>query len=421
MSTAFSNALSGLNANSLAIDVVSGNLANLNTTGFKTNSVSFLDLVNQSLAVSYGSTTEGTVGGSTIAQSIRSFTQGSIQSTSQPFDAAIQGGGFFVLQTASGQQAFTRSGNFKVDASGDLLTQSGQAVQGWNAIGGTLNTNGTITNIKLPTAGLRTPAPTGNVTVSANLNANAAAGSTDGTFSSPLSVVDSLGNSHALTVTYTKTSAGTWTYDVSIPSADLASPSGTGASSSIATGTLTFDGTGHLTSPPSSAPITLPITGLSDGAANLNIKWSLYDANGVSGLTQYSQQSANLGSTVDGTRSGTFSSVSIGTNGQVIAYYTNGDAIPVAQLALASVLNPDSMQDLGQNTFGLTSATSLPAIGVPGTGSRGQISGGALETSTVDIAKEFTNLLTYERGYQANSKVVTAEDEIMQQTVALKT
>ncbi len=96
-------------------------------------------------------------------------------------------------------------------------------------------------------------------------------------------------------------------------------------------------------------------------------------------------------------------------NGQILAHYSNGDAIPVAQLAIASVLNPDSMQDLGDNTFGVTSATSLPAIGLPGTGSRGQISGGALESSTVDIAKEFTNLLVYQRGYQANSKVITTE------------
>ena len=97
-----------------------------------------------------------------------------------------------------------------------------------------------------------------------------------------------------------------------------------------------------------------------------------------------------------------------------------GDAVAVAQLAIASVLNPDSMQDLGDNTFGVTSRSSIPAIGLPGTGSRGAITGGALETSTVDIAKEFTNLLTYERGYQANSKVVTTQDDILQETVALK-
>ncbi|MES1257887.1 MAG: flagellar hook-basal body complex protein [Acidobacteriota bacterium] len=418
MSTTFSNALSGLNANSLAIDVVSGNLANLNTTGYKANSVSFQDLINESLGGS-GGTTTSSVGGSTVAQATRSFTQGSIQTTSQPFDAAIQGNGFFVLKSANGAQGFTRSGNFKVDATGNLLTQTGQFVQGWNTVAGTLNTNGAVSNIKLPISGLRTPSPTANISLAANLNANAAVGSTDGTFSSPVPVVDAQGNTHVLTVTYTKTSADIWSYNVTIPAADLAS-GGTG-SSTLASGSFTFDGTGHLTSPPATGgPVSIPITGLSNGAADLTVQWGIYDSNGVASLTQFAQASANLGSTGDGSPSGQLTDVSIGTNGQVFAHYTNGDAVAVAQLALASVLNPDSMQDLGDNNFGVTSATSLPAIGIPGTGSRGQISGGALETSTVDIAKEFTNLLTYERGYQANSKVITTEDDILQETVALK-
>src|SRR5947209_480226 len=135
MSTTFSNALSGLSANAAAIDVVSGNLANLNTFGYKTNQVSFQDLVNESL----GGQSAGKVGGSTVAQSSRTFTQGSIQPTSQPFDAAVQGNGFFVLRAPSGQQAFTRAGNFKVDATGNLLTASGDHVQGWNAVNGALS------------------------------------------------------------------------------------------------------------------------------------------------------------------------------------------------------------------------------------------------------------------------------------------
>ncbi len=420
MSTTFANALSGLNANSLAIDVVSGNLANLNTTGYKSNSVSFQDLVNQSLGISSGSSGHSTVGGSTIAQSTRSFTQGSIQSTSQPYDAAIQGNGFFVIHTASGAQEFTRGGNFKVDSSGNLLTQGGAFVQGWNALNGVLNTNGSVSNIQLPITGLRQPSATTTISLAVNLNANAALTSTDATFSSPMPVVDAQGNTHTLTVTYTKTAADTWSYKITIPSSDLANPSAS-AASQLAAGTLTFDGTGHLTSPTAAnGPIAIPITGFTNGASDMNINWNIYDSNGVASLTQFSQASANLGSTQDGSPSGQLTNVSIGTNGQILAHYSNGDAIPVAQIALASVLNPDSMQDLGDNNFGVTSATSLPAIGTPGTGSRGQISGGALETSTVDIAKEFTNLLTYERGYQANSKVITTEDDIMQETVALK-
>jgi len=420
MSTTFSNALSGLNASALAIDVVSGNLANLNTYGYKSNTVSFQDLINQSLGSNSG-VGSTSVGGSTIAQTTRSFSQGSIQSTGQAFDAAVQGNGFFVVRAASGQQGFTRAGNFKVDASGHLLTSGGQFVQGWSTLSGTLNASGGVSDITLPIGGLRQPSQTTAISASANLNANAAVGSPDATFSSPIPVIDAQGNTHTVTITYTKTAADNWSYTVTIPSADVLNPSGTGTASTITQGTLTFDGNGHLTSPlATSGPVQLQITGLANGATDMNVNWNIFDGGGVASLTQYAQASANLGSTQNGTPSGQLTNMSIGTNGEVLAHYSNGDAIPVAQLALASILNPDSMQDLGDNTFGVTSATSLPAIGLPGTGSRGQISGGALESSTVDIAKEFTNLLIYERGYQANSKVITTEDDILQQTVALK-
>ena len=400
MSTTFSNALSGLNANSKAIDVVSGNLANLNTNGYKVNNVSFQDLINESLGGQFDS---HMIGGSTVAQSTRTFTQGAVQTTSQPYDAAIQGNGFFVLQNTAGQQGFTRSGNFKVDASGHLLTQDGQSVQGWNAANGTLISNGPVSNIVVPIDGLRQPTPTANFTITANLNANAALGSADATFSTPMPVIDSQGNTHTLTITYSKTAADTWGYKVTIPSADV--NGGTGDAITVASGNLVFDGTGHLATPAAAAgSIPIPIKGLSNGAADVSVNWNLYDSTGTATLTDFNQASANLGSTQDGTASGQLNQIAIGSNGQILAHYSNGDAIPVAQLALATVLNPDSMSDLGNNTFGVTSSTSLPAIGLPGTGSRGEISGGALESSTVDIAKEFTDLLTYERGYQANSK-----------------
>src|SRR5580700_1998108 len=129
MGSAIANALSGLTANATAINVVSNNLANLNTTGYKDEQVSFEDLINENLSGSGSSTT---VSGSTTAQSSQQFTQGSLQTTGNPYDAAIQGGGFFVLNSSSGQQLFTRQGNFQVDSAGDLVTSTGQFVQGWN-------------------------------------------------------------------------------------------------------------------------------------------------------------------------------------------------------------------------------------------------------------------------------------------------
>jgi flagellar hook protein FlgE len=281
-----------------------------------------------------------------------------------------------------------------------------------------LNTGGATSNITLPISGSQQPIATTNFTLSANLNSNATVGASDATFSSPIQVYDAEGTSHTLTVTYTETAANNWSYNVTIPSTDVTG--GTGTATTVGSGTLTFDGTGQLTSPAASAgAIAIPITGLADGASDMSLNWNLYSASGTPTITQFSEASANLATTQDGTAPGQLTGTSIGANGQISASYSNGSSVVVAQIALASVLNPDSMQTLGNNTFVATAATAAAIVGTSGTGSRGQITGGALESSTVDIATEFTNLLTYERGYQANSKVITTEDDIMQSTVGL--
>lgn len=413
MSTAFTNALSGLQANAQAINVVSGNLANEDTNGYKAETVSFEELVSQ-----IGGESDGNLNGAGVVPlSTQTFSQGSITTTGQPYDAAIQGNGFFVVQSNQGQQAFTRDGSFTLNAQGDLLTQSGEFVQGWNGLNGVVDTNAPLSNIVVPVAGLQAPTVTTNFSLSLNLDSAAQPGTTAATFSSPIQVVDSEGQLHTLTVTYNETAVGSWNYTVSIPSSDLNSASGT--NTTLATGTLTFDQNGNLTSPAAGSPIPISITGLADGASDLSINWNLYDANGNPQITQYDQASANLSSTQNGVQAGQLNSISIGQNGQLTAVYSNGDNVAVGQLAVATVLNPSSMQDLGNNTFGVTSATSIPSIGVPGTGSRGTVTGGALESSTVDIATEFTNLLIYERGYQANSKVITTEDQVLQTTLSL--
>ncbi|HEX4134864.1 MAG TPA: flagellar hook protein FlgE [Bryobacteraceae bacterium] len=418
MATAFSNALSGLQANSQAINVVSGNLANENTYGYKANQVSFEELVSEI----GGAGDTNLTGGSVVPLSTQSFSQGSITTTGQAYDAAIQGNGFFVVNDAGGQEGFTRAGNFTLDATGHLLTQSGENVEGWNGVNGVVNTNAPLADIVLPVAGLRAPTVTTQFSLNLNLNSGAAPGTTDATFSSPIQVVDSQGQLHTLTVTYTETAAGSWDYNVTIPSADLTG--GAGVSTSLATGTLTFDSSGNLSTPAfagGAGAIPVSITGLADGAADMPLTWNLYDVNGNPQITQFDQTSANLASSQDGTQAGQLTKMSIGNNGQITAVYSNGDNVAVAQLAVGTVLNPQSMQDLGSNTFGVTSATAVPAIGTPGTGSRGTVTGGALESSTVDIATEFTNLLIYERGYQANSKVINTEDQVIQTTLSLIT
>jgi len=417
MSSAYSNALSGLNSNSQAINIVSGNLANLSTAGYKDEQVSFEDLVNESLT---GFSNSASISGSTTVQSDQQFTQGTLETTGNPYDAAIQGGGFFVVDNTSGQQVFTRQGNFQVNSSGDLVTSTGQFVQGWNAVNGTLSTGGATGNIVLPTSLELQPVATTQFSATANLNANAAVGSANATFSSPITVYDAQGVSHALTITYTETAPNTWGYSVTIPSTDLTS--GTGTSTQLTSGTLTFDGSGNLLTPAAaSGAIPIAITGLADGASDMNLTWNVYTAAGTPTLTQYNATSANSAASQNGSAAGQLNSMSIGANGAIVAQFSNGTSENVAQIALASVLNPGSMQQLDGNSYAPTSATATPVIGTPSTGARGLITGGSLETSTVDIATEFTNLLEYERGYQANSKVISTEDQVVQQTIALIT
>ena len=226
-------------------------------------------------------------------------------------------------------------------------------------------------------------------------------------------------------MTYTETAPNTWSYAVTIPAADVGQ---TGPDTTLgAGGTLTFDGNGNLLSPApgaGSGSIQLPLT-LANGANIGNppgtLTWNLYDAAGKPTISQNTQASTNLSSTQDGSQSGSLVGVDIGTNGQLTANFSNGTTQAVGQIALASVLNPETMQQLDGNSFAVTGATAAPVIGTPSTGARGSISGGSLETSTVDIATEFTNLLQYERGYQANSKVITTEDQVIQTTLALIT
>lgn len=415
MSTTFSNALAGLNANAAAIDTVSGNLANLNTAGFKQSQVAFKDLLSGNV----NGAASSSVAGSVVARATTRFTQGSIQTTGQPFDAAIQGSGFFVLQNGTGQTTYTRAGNFIVDSGGRLLGAGAEGVMGWNATGaGVMDTTTAPSPITLPVSGSQQPVPTGTFSISANLNGNATLGSPQATFSSPILIYDAQGAGHKLTVTYTQTSPSNWSYNITIPSAEVTG--GTGADTTVATGTLKFDGTGKLATPASTdPPIAIQIRNFTDGAADLNLNWNLYNASGQSSITQFASESANLASSQDGTAPGQLIGTSIGVDGKISATYSNGSSVVVAQLAMAAVLNPDSMQNLGNNTYGVTAATATPIIGASGTGALGQITGEALESSTVDIAAEFTNLLTYERGYQANSKVITTEDAITQTTVGL--
>jgi len=252
-----------------------------------------------------------------------------------------------------------------------------------------------------------------------NLNSAGVVGDpTTGSFSSPVQVVDSLGATHTLTVDFTKTGPNAWSYNVTIPGADLTSGKA-GTPSSVAKGNLTFNAQGQLTAPAAGSPVAIAITGLSDGAADLNANWNLYSPTGASTVTQYSSASALSGSTQDGVAAAQLTQVGLDTNGQVLAHYSNGSSLVLAQVALAGISNPDTLVSVGNNNFQVSASTATPVVGTAGTGSRGTIEGGALESSTVDIASEFTNLIVYQRAYQANSRVISTTDQIVQDLISL--
>jgi flagellar hook protein FlgE len=250
------------------------------------------------------------------------------------------------------------------------------------------------------------------------------AGAATGTWSTPMEVIDSLGNPLVLTVTFTKdaTTPRQWTYQVTVPGeATTAGTAGTPTDLLATPGVLTFDENGKLSSPDAATgDVALAITGLSDSAADLNITWHLYDTDGSPKLTQLAQTSAVSGNDQNGSPAAQLVRVGLGDGGKVLAQYSNGTQQLVGQLAMASIRNPESLIAIGNSNFQASAQTALPAIGVPDTGGRGKILGGSLEASTVDIAREFTNLIVLQRGYQANARVVTAVDELSQETINLK-
>ena len=420
MFTSFSTALSALSATSTAIDVVGNNLANMNTPGFKTSAVCFRDLVTQSLGAGLGETQVGF--GTGLPLTVRQFTQGAIQTSSGLLDAAIQGDGFFVVSDQNGNTLYTRAGNFQVDKNGNLLTDTGQKVQGWTTINpatGAVDTNGPLGNIVVPVGSLNPPTATTQFTVDLNLNSAAAADATSD-FSAPMTVYDSLGNSHVLTLNFEKTGANQWSYNVTIPGEDVSGgTAGTAFPVSGASGTLTFDSSGNLTSPAVDSPIAFSITGFTDGAADMNLSWNPYTSAGAARITQFAQPSAPSASSQDGSPAAQLVHVGLANGGGVLAQYSNGHQVIVGQVAIASIRNADTMIAQGNNNFQLSALTANPSIGVPGTGGRGLIVGGSIEASTVDIATEFTNLITYQRAYEANGKVVTTADQLSQDTMNL--
>jgi flagellar hook protein FlgE len=407
----FSIPLSGLDSSSAALSTISNNLANLNTVGYKDQTTLFKDLFYQTVGAS-GSGDPVQVGaGSAVNEITSNFNSGSLQTTGVSTDVAIGGDGFFVVQK-NGVQSFTRAGDFSKATDGTLITADGATVMGYPAVNGVINQKAGLSTINVGNGYTAPPNATTNIQLTTNLNANANVGDV---YPSTINVYDSLGQSHVLSVNFTKTAVNAWDYDVTIPGSDVGS---TSANVSLGSGSLTFDGNGNLTMP--SADVTgLKASGFTDGASALTFGWQLFSGNG-SQLTQVASPNSTSATTQDGYSSGTLQSFTIDDEGVIQGAFSNGKSLALGQLALANFPNEQGLVRQGANDYQTSLASGQAVIGAPGTGGRGTISGGSLELSNVDIATEFTELITAQRGFEANARTITTFDQVTQDTIDLK-
>ena len=390
--------ITGLRQHQTLMDVVSNNIANVNTTGFKASSVVFEDTLSQTLKNAASPTT--TAGGLNPAQvglGVQlgaigtNFGQGSAQNTGKSTDLMIQGDGFFVVKGAT-ETAYTRSGAFTFDTNGRLVTAEGALVQGWTGTNGVVNTDNPVADIIVPAGILVPPTPSTTVNLGGNISAGMTTAMTLGA-----TVYDGAGLAHALRIVLTPSGAGSSTVDVEEgPPASITGTQGT----AIFTATGTFD--------PSSTPASIT---LADGTP-ITVD--------LAALTQFGGPKSLSVTAVDGAAAGSLQQFQIGADGSVLGIFSNGQKLVMAKLALANFNNPPGLEKIGNTSFRATVNSGLAQVGTAGSGGRGQLLGSTLEMSNVDLAQEFTNLIIAQRGFQANSRVITTSDQMLQDLVDIK-
>ena len=408
----FSIPLSGLAASSQALNVISNNLANLNTVGFKDQSANFQDLFYQNFGSDGAGDPIQSGAGTEVGSVSGNFSNGSLQNTGVSSNVAITGAGFFVTQQSNGAVDYTRAGDFTVNSAGQLVTTQGQTVMGYPAVNGVVNQSATLTPLLVGQGQNSPPAASTTMQQQTNLNAASTVGTT---YSTPMTVYDSLGESHVLTFNYTMSAPNAWTYQVTLPAADTG---GAGAPTVLASGNLTFNSSGNLTAPVGSIPVA--INGLADGAANMNVAWNLTNPAGTSLLTQVASPSATSATNQNGFVAGTLQSFTITQDGTIQGQFSNGQTQAIGQLALASFANNQGLELAGGNSYQSTLASGAAVVGVANSGGRGTLTGGSVELSNVDISQEFTNLIVVQRAFEADSRVVTTFDSVSSQTINLQ-
>ncbi|UPJ64499.1 flagellar hook protein FlgE [Bradyrhizobium sp. 191] len=407
---ALSSAISALSAQSQSLSMISDNIANSDTTAYKTTSGMF-----DALVTAASNTTSYASGGVTVSGRANITQQGLLAATSNATDVAIQGSGFFVVTDAKsgGTVAYTRNGAFTTDNAG-YLQNNGYYLEGWrtdadgNVVGSESASNlETINTQVASTSGSATT----KTTIAANLPSDAATGAT---YTSSMTVYDSLGASNSMQVTWTKTGANTWSASFANPTSTSDTTTATGTASGTINITFNSDGSLASTSP---NPATVSITGWTDGAANSTITMNLGTAGKTDGLTQYASgettPSVNVTSIdSDGLSYGKLSSVSIGDDGLVNATYSNGQTIAIYKIAVATFADPNGLAASSNGIYSATVTSGNASLQGSGENGAGTIYGSELESSTTDTSSQFSDMISAQQAYSAASQIISTVNEM---------
>jgi flagellar hook protein FlgE len=410
LSGALSSAISALSAQSQSLSMISDNIANSDTTAYKTTSGMFDALVTASSnATSYAS------GGVTVSGRANITQQGLLAATSNATDVAIQGSGFFAVTdaTSGGTVSYTRNGAFTTDNAG-YLENNGYYLEGWrtdadgNVVGSESASNLEAINTQVAST---SGSATTKTTIAANLPSDAATGDT---YTSSMTVYDSLGAANSMQITWSKTGTNTWSASFANPTSASDTTTATGTASGTIDITFNSDGSLASTSPD---PATVSITGWTDGAADSTITMDLGTAGKTDGLTQYASgettPSVNVTSIdSDGLSYGKLSSISIGKNGVVDATYSNGQTIAIYKIAVATFAAPDGLSVSSDGIYSATVTSGNASLQGSGENGAGTIYGSELESSTTDTSSQFSNMISAQQAYSAASQVISTVNKM---------
>ncbi len=397
--------VSGLQSHQTRMDVIGHNIANVNTSGYKKDRVTFQEMLSQMIrgATSPSRMTGGTnplqIGlGVEVGSIDTNFNQGNMQLTGMGTDMAIDGNGFFVLRRGD-RSYYTRAGNFQIDGRGYLVHPSGYLLQGWPSRSGSINTNQPVSDIRIPIGDNMPSAATTYIEYTGNINADDDIGTIH---SASVMVFDELGSRHEIIINLEKTANNTWTWEAS----------GATVGPGPYNGTLVFasDGSIDMTASTVMNITVVPTT----GASTFNVS-PRFDF-----LSQYAAETTVDARDVDGHTMGALDSFTIDSHGVIHGVYTNGLNRPIGQVCLANFNNPGGLTKDGASLFVESVNSGIARTGVPGEGDIGNVRQKWLEMSNVDLAEEFTDMIITQRGYQANSKIITTVDQMLQDLVNMK-